>query len=366
MNDPFVIAPRTNPRQFLDGMKIDVLKAVAEGCVEVMEHRAGRHRRPRRRIAAWATWRPEIYRLLAAVLLLTAWPAEAGNPLLPGVKGDDDRITVDSREYPWSTIGRLNKRTGGHCTGTLIGPKLVLSAAHCLWNPRTRRYLPPVSLHFVAGWSRGEYLAHSEAAEIIVPPDYRKGPSASPRRDRDWALVRLKEDVGKVTGYLGIEVLDREALERHLKAGTAFVQAGYSKDKRHVLTVHAACPMVGFAKGKDLLKHRCDAVPGDSGSPIFLFDGTGFRIAAIHVATTRSRRSTLGIAVPTATFAHKTGPRAPQTGAAPPVATVATLLKHLGFETIQAFEAAEGLPATGKATPRLLGLMIQTLRPPGP
>lgn len=40
MNNPFVLAIRTNPQQFLSEMDTDELKAVVEGCVDVMEARA--------------------------------------------------------------------------------------------------------------------------------------------------------------------------------------------------------------------------------------------------------------------------------------------------------------------------------------
>ena len=55
----------------------------------------------------------------------------------------------DEREYvppilmtakPWSTIGRIQitnpaGNTAGTCTGTLVGPNLVLTASHCIpWN----------------------------------------------------------------------------------------------------------------------------------------------------------------------------------------------------------------------------------------
>ena len=304
--------------------------------------------------------------ILVLTLLFLATSAEAGNPLLPGVKGDDDRFRADSREYPWSAVGRLNKRTGGHCTGTLIGPDLVLTAAHCLWNKRTRRFLPKVSLHFVAGWQRGEYLAHSKAAELILPAGYRPDPAKRGKLHLDWALVRLAEPVGETTGYLGVERLDRKVLARLMQEQAVFVQAGYSQDKKHVLTVHAACRMAGFTGKTDLLAHHCDAVPGDSGSPIFRFDGEGFRIVGIHVATTKRRNPTLGLAVPSATFTATSGIRPPKDGAKPPAASVKALLDRLGYRSIDAFEAARGLPRTGRASAVVLGRLINALPPPGP
>ena len=300
--------------------------------------------------------------LLAFLTIISG--ASAEEPLLRGIKGGDDRMRVDSREYPWSAIGRLNKRTGGHCTGTLIGPDLVLTAAHCLWNKRTRRFLPEVSLHFVAGWQRGEYLAHSKAKAVYVPRNYRPGPAAKPKLPLDWALVTLHEPVGEKTGFLGVESLDRKGLATLRKKGAVFAQAGYSQDKKHVLTVHPACRLAGFTSGADLIAHYCDAVPGDSGSPMFRVDGDGFHIVGIHVATTKNRVPALGLAVPSATFVAKSGTRPPKEGAGAPVKSVAALLGRLGYVDVEAYEKANGLASTGMATPALLGRLIGDLAPP--
>ena len=38
---------------------------------------------------------------------------------------------VDTATYSWGSIGRLNNTLGPFCTGTLTGPRKVLTAAHC-------------------------------------------------------------------------------------------------------------------------------------------------------------------------------------------------------------------------------------------
>jgi hypothetical protein len=46
----------------------------------------------------------------------------------------------------------------------------VLTAAHCLFNRRTGRFLPPSSLHFLLGYQRGEYKAHALVGGYTIGP----------------------------------------------------------------------------------------------------------------------------------------------------------------------------------------------------
>ncbi len=102
------------------------------------------------------------------------------------------REAVDEQRYPWSSIGKLYNETGGSCSGVVISRDKILTAAHCLFNYRTRRFIPADALHFLVGYRTGRYSAHARIAS------YEIGAGFDPLRydqtsGADWAVLTVTE-----------------------------------------------------------------------------------------------------------------------------------------------------------------------------
>lgn len=219
-----------------------------------------------------------------------------------GIKGSDDRIKVNGAHPPWQAIGRVHKAGQSYCTGVLITPNHVLTAAHCIWNTKTQQPIPPKYLHFVAGYHLEKYLAE-RAIKHVVHGNYqsRQGSQLKVKNlVQDWAILVLEQPINTIAP-IPLSTLRLQKLRSLTKEN--IIQAGFSRDRPYILTVHEQCRLIGQFQNKALLKHNCDAIKGDSGSPLLLKIKGTLHVIAIHSATQfLANNKTVGLAVPSSSI----------------------------------------------------------------
>ena len=211
-----------------------------------------------------------MWRTLSLLLLLAATPAQTAEI------GRDTLLSAEE-SIPWRAVGRVNMTEPSRvrmCTGTLIRPDVVLTAAHCVVNLKTGALRPPGTVHFVAGWHKGKGTGHSTARAIVVHPDWHKvrGPQGR-KTATDLALIRLAAPIAADSA----EPFDVAPFDGFADRAD-FILVGYRRDRAHALTYQERCPRL--MQFRPLILY-CSAVKGASGSPVIADTTDGMRVVAV-------------------------------------------------------------------------------------
>ena len=225
-------------------------------------------------------------------------------------RGIDNRIPMLSRNYPWSTIGRIEGTTADgesyYCTGTLVASDIVLTNAHCVISSETHQLSK--QLRFIPNVINGKPQSPGDMAKVqniaknvLYGTDFKDGGFNNVKnQSNDWALMIINQPLGRKYGHLGWKSVSASTLIKQKRGKLFFV--GYSSDypdpskegyesltagKGLTAGYEDGCSIVG--EESNHFYHDCATASGSSGGPIIdVIDGLPYIVALNNGEATNS------------------------------------------------------------------------------
>lgn len=207
-----------------------------------------------------------MFRMLALVFV-------AMLPAAYSVSASERHLMTVEEAVSYQAVGRLNVAGTRFCTATLISSSLVITAAHCLFHPRTHRPVPLSEFRFVAGLYRENHVALRRVQRAAVLPGFDPDRAASlDGVQQDLALIELAEPVGD-------DLVVPFELSPPMTTPGPVTIVSYARDRSHAPSIQEACEVPVARNGIAVVS--CAVNYGASGAPVLARFGTVQRLVAI-------------------------------------------------------------------------------------
>ncbi len=215
-----------------------------------------------------------------------AWKSEGilrGHPATEGERWGTVALIVEYGDTVWG------------CTGTLIGPDLVVTAAHCVLDDESGEQVKPATVTVIAGaadeaaasYQQKYAVRHLAAHERAYAGPFTMDPTGI-GIENDIAIV---ETARPVTQVVPVAILPLARVDELIHEGTELIVAGYGTRSLHPdgsssedgLHYVGTVPWVRRSEGEFLAGDAVgsDTCPGDSGGPVYLSaEGTIYLVGA--------------------------------------------------------------------------------------
>jgi len=182
------------------------------------------------------------------------------------------RLTDRDDLFGWEAVGRIDIGTSGFCTGVLIAPDQVLTAAHCIYD-RAGKPVDARTLRFRAGLRDGVVVAERGVARYAAIKGY--DPDAGVTADnirRDVALLELAKPIQSAVAAPFV-------LNGGGTKGQRVSVVSYGANREKAPSWQRDCGLTWRAKG--IMAFDCNVIFGSSGAPVFARDGGRARILSL-------------------------------------------------------------------------------------
>ena len=197
------------------------------------------------------------------------------------VFGTDDRVEIpDTSIYPWRTITKLFMQfpdgSYSSCTGCIIGSSdghgyHVLTAGHCIYSHDNGGWAEVVRV--VPGYDDG-YMPYGDSYATNIRT--YTGWTIDRDWNHDWAVLTLNKSIGDSTGWMGRKTASYTDSMYTGNLNTA----GYPGDKGGQTMWFNS--NVGRTTNEYKHWYYMDTYGGQSGSPVWTYDGTNRYIITVH------------------------------------------------------------------------------------